>query len=106
MNYKEFKSKQNGGEVTFTQIPCPCPPNPISPPGVNSFNEGVPTTLKAEDYNGIPLADMEAMHKFKNLDQMTAADMIAADQRKGKALNAIAKVDGPEKFKSRYVGKN
>lgn len=106
MNYNEFKTLNNGGAVSFTKIPCPCPPNQFTPPAVNEFNEGVPTTPKPTDFNNVPLADCEAMHKFKNLDQLAAADMIAAEHKKGKALNAIAKVDGPDKFKSRYVGKN
>lgn len=102
MTYDEQKKCNLGIFPEPTSLAIPVPPNAFTPPAVNEFNEGTPTTPKPEDYNNIPLADMEAMHQFRNMDPIHAADAIALEHSKGKTMKAIYDAEGSERFKSRY----
>lgn len=93
---------RRGGTVMPTQLEFPAGVNRCVQTPVNLANEGLPKPLTQADYNAIPITDMEAMSKFKGTDELHRNDMIAAEQSKGKKLNAIAKVQGKQKFAQNY----
>lgn len=93
---------RHGGIVEPTVVGIPVLPNKCVATPTNIANEGFPKPLTQEDYNAIPIADQEAMSKYRGADDLHKADMIAAEHSKGTKLKAIAKVQGKQKFAQNY----
>lgn len=59
-----------GGTIEPTKVLIPTLPNKCVETPKNIANEGLPKPLTQEDYNAIPLTDMEAMSKLKGSDSL------------------------------------
>lgn len=92
----------NGGTITPTVLAIPVLPNKCVETPQNLANEGVPKQLTQDDYNAIPISDMEAMHALKNQDPLHGLESLAEQHKKGSKLKAIAKVQGNKKFAQNY----
>lgn len=102
MTRDEIQILRNRGIVEPTTIFIPFIPNPCVETPINTYNEGVPLPPRADDYNSIPISDIESLSPLRKCDSLHQMDLLAAQHSKGKTLKAIAKVQGNKAFAKNY----
>lgn len=74
----------------------------VCEPAVSSASLQVPRPLTAEDYNQVPLQDVQQFRDLKYSDTLHRGDIVAHQFHRGQHLNSLYEKLGQEKFLSLY----
>lgn len=102
MTEQDLLLLQTGGTPTPSRIDNPAIKNSFTPAGVNSFNESVPRSPLPQEFNNIPLSEIEFASSFRGMDTLHQADSLATEFNRGAALKELKKNVGDEAFKNIY----